>query len=175
MGDPRACRIAQCRTKKIKKKCKTGPPPACVFLLLVSRSCLGGGVRSAQRSESKAKREHFFSGQFGDWVFLLLETTRTKHPITPPTPSPSPSPLLHTLPLHEEKREREEKRGGYMIQPTGKNREQNGGERERLSLFFLFLFSCFLPTQHTIFTDLSAAGRPAKLKHIAQRRKRKQP
>jgi hypothetical protein len=42
---------------------------------------------------------------------------------------------------------------------------------------------CFLPVKpaenpkvyNQIFTDLSAAGRPAKLKHIAQRRKRKQP
>jgi hypothetical protein len=70
--------------------------------------------------------------QFGDWVFLLLETTKSK--------------------------------------ASNHFSKKNRYNQSNTSQTFVLCIS--LPV---FVTDLSAAGRPAKLKHIAQLRKRKQP
>lgn len=55
------------------------------------------------------------------------------------------------------------------------------------NIHYTYIYACtgkkervlYSPTKHTprqpLFTDLSVAGLPAELKHITQRRKRKQP
>lgn len=47
--------------------------------------------------------------------------------------------------------------------------------RERKNQRFFFFFDLHFETKRILFTDLSVAGLPAELKHITQRRKRKQP
>ena len=134
VGDPRACRIAQCRTtKQFKKRRKRGRAHqrASLFLCWFLEVVLF----------SKKKK-----GRFGDWVFLLLETTRTKHPITPP------NPFFLLL---------EEKRG--LIQPTGRNEKRERGEREaRACSRFFFSFSFFFFSPNTTFFYGPECGRTTR-------------
>lgn len=152
MGDPRACRIAQCRTKKKSKKKENTRAPG-VRLSFVGFSKLswrGSAKRAAKRKQSKARALLLGTIRGLGVPFVGNDKNKASNHTTNPLSLPLPS-LTHSSVTRRKERERGEERGLYDTTNGEKQRTKWGGKRETLSLFPLFVFLFSSNTTHNFY------------------------